>query len=434
MKSSYDIVVIGAGSAGVALSRTAAARGLSVLTVERAQVGGTCVNRGCVPKKLMWTVADAVSAARGLAGTGVLTQPPQVEMARLCALRAEKIESLRDIYERRLDGCGAELRRGEARVIEPGVVEVEGQRVEAAHIVLATGGHPVLPDIPGAELADVSHDVLQWTALPASILVVGGGYIGCELAAIHAALGAQVTVVTDTDRVLTEFSAPAAKTGQTNMEAQGIDVRTGLKPVRIEAATGGYRVTLTDGAVLTVEKVVMAVGRKPTLDLLGEMKEGATLGKNDALAVNDRFETSIPGLYAIGDCADRLPLTPVAVSDGECMGKQLAGEDAQPIDLAHVATSAFVIPPVAEVGFPPKRETIAEDSVSPLSAAVRDPAPQDYWAVAGAEGRVEAVSLVGDGAHEAIGWAAQCVLSRPPRDGMSRALAVHPSMSEEPMG
>ncbi len=434
MQTEYDAIVIGGGSAGVSFARHAADTGASILLIERAELGGTCVNRGCVPKKLLWTVADTLWRSAALTRSGVLDATPKVDMERLCAMRGDKLQQIRDSYGDKLDKAGVTVIASDAELTAPGEVSVVGTKVHAPRIVLATGGHPVRPDIPGIEMASDSDEVLGWTALPRSIVVIGGGYIGCEMAAIHAALGCRVTLVTDTDRVLVEFSEAAAKVGQANLQAQGVRIVTNCAPESLQRHDDELELVLCDADPVRAEKVIVATGRAPSLTALGALKDRVTLTDRGVVGIDDRFETSVPGLHAIGDCADRLPLTPVATADGETLAAQLFGIHRAPVDLAHVATTAFVLPPLAEVGQPKPQDIFDDAAVAPLSATLRGDSVQHYWGLGGSASGLTAVSLVADGAHEAIGWAAETVLARPSRDRMRDALGVHPSTVEEALG
>ncbi len=433
METNYDVVAIGGGSAGVSFARHAADAGAKVLLIERGQIGGTCVNRGCVPKKLLWTVADALWRSGGLTRSGILGPTPQVDMERLCASRGEKLEQIRSSYRDKLSEAGVTLLEEDAELTAPGEVTAAGIKLHAPRIVIATGGHPVKPDMPGAQMACDSDEVLNWTELPKSMVIIGGGYIGCEMAAIHAALGVKVTLVTDTDRVLTEFSEHAARVGQDNLQTQGVRVITGCTPKSLDRGEAGLELMLDAETVLVADKVVAATGRAPNLTVLGALKDRVELTEKGVMKIDGRFETSLPGLHAIGDCSDRLPLTPVATADGATLAAQLFGTHRDAIDLRHVATTAFVLPPVAEVGQPSSVSIFEEAELSPLAGALRPDAVKNYWGLGGSDEAVTSASLVAEGAHEAIGWAAQALLHRPSRETMHQAIGVHPSTSEEAM-
>ena len=434
MDTEYDAIVIGGGSAGLSFARHAAGMGRKVALIERDKLGGTCVNRGCVPKKMLWTVADALHRGTGLTRAGLLGPMPAIDMERICATRGEKLEGIRQSYRDKLSEAGVTLIEDSAELTAPGEVTISGQRLHAPRIVLATGGHPVKPDMEGAELACDSDAVLNWTELPRSMAIIGGGYIGCEMAAIHAALGVRVTLVTDTDRVLIEFSEAAARVGQSNLAAQGVRIVTNCTPEAVRRGDDGLELVLDAETTIRADQVVAATGRAPNLGVLGALKDRVALTDKGVVRIDERFETSLPGLHAVGDCADRLPLTPVASGDGETLARQLFGEFRPAVDLRHVATTAYILPPLGEVGQPSKEAIFEDSTLSPLSAALRADAPQDYWALGGSEAAITSVSLVAEGAHEAIAWAAQMLLHRPDRASMQRALGVHPSTSEEAMG
>ena len=434
MGTNWDAIVIGGGSGGIAFARTAAGNGAKVLLVERDALGGTCVNRGCVPKKMLWSAANSLHEVGEMCRAGVLSCETRVDLKRLLELRQEKIAKIRDSYADTLDDCSATLIRDEARIDGPGRVTVDGQLHEAGAVVVATGGRPSRIDIPGADLADTSDDALVWDAVPGRLLVIGGGYIGCELAAIHAAFGSDVTIVNDKDRVLTEFSDGPARVAQRNMELQGIEMMMGTKPERIEREGDGdgLRVSFTEGAPRVFDKVLMATGRSANTDVLGALADEVELTEGGTIRTDDDFQSTSRGLYAIGDVGSRLPLTPVAIADGETLARNLFGAGEAPIDLRHVATSAFVLPPVGEVGQPDGHAQ--SDCFPPLSDAIKSDQPHAFWGLARDEGgSLSGVSIVGQGAHEAIGWAAQTLLHHPDAASMQRALAVHPSDAEEAM-
>ncbi len=430
----HDIIVIGGGSAGIACARTAAGLGADVLLAEPGELGGTCVNRGCVPKKLLWATADTVRRTRAMLGSGALTGSVAVDLARHRELRDDHIAGLRRSYAETLAQAGVTVCRDRALVVGPGRVRIGETEHAAPHVVLATGGRPATIPIPGAALVDTSDDVLRWTDLPATLLVVGGGYIGCEFAAMFAALGVRVTLVTDTDRVLVEFSDASARVAQRNLEGQGIDIRTATKPERFErhgdGDGSGLSVRLDDGTEARFARVLLATGRDADLDAMGDLAVARTDG--GTVATDDDYATSVPGLFAIGDVSDRLPLTPVATADGVALAHRLTGHGDAPaarrVDLGCVATAAFVMPTIAEVG---DLSGAQGETFAPLVGAVSEDGASAAWHLGLPNGRLAGVSLVGESAQEAIGWAAQTILHRPHREGMGRALAVHPTDAEE---
>ncbi|WP_102108307.1 dihydrolipoyl dehydrogenase family protein [Oceaniglobus roseus] len=429
--TTFDAIVIGGGSAGLSFARTASDRGAKIALVERDTLGGTCVNRGCVPKKMLWTVARTLREMSGLAGTGIVNSVPAVDLHTLKKRRDSKIGEIVDSYAGKLESCGVARVQGTARLERHGdatSVSVGDTTLRAPHVVLATGGRPARPAFDGAGLCDVSDDVFGWTAVPPRLVVVGAGYIGCEFAAIHAALGSEVTLVSDVETVLTEFSDPLRSVAADNLRAQGVTLHLGREPRSVVRDGEGFRITLDNGGILDADKVLLATGRDTNLDVLGDLRDRIDITEGGHIAT-DCLTTSRPGLHAIGDCADRLPLTPVAIDDGRVLAERLFGDGAaRPCDLDRVATTAFLLPPVAEVG---RKDTLKrKDTSTPLENTVFGGTACDFWAYGTDRGGLSAVALVGDGVAEAIGIAAQLIAAGHPTSHFDRALPVHPTMAE----
>lgn len=427
--TSFDAIVIGAGSGGLSFSQTAANLGARVAIIEKDKLGGTCVNRGCVPKKLMWTLAHTVKQSRELSVQGILDDTPAVDFGAFRSKSDTHVSSIVDSFGQTLEDAGITLFRGDARIVAAGRVEVGGQTLTAENIVVATGGHPSRPDIDGSDLCMTSEDILAMTDLPESIVIVGGGYIGCEFASILAGLGVEVTLVSDGDAVLTEFSEPLQSLAKTNLEAQGCDIVLNTRPQRVDRADGCLRVALDDGNRLSASHVLLATGRAPNLDVLGGVADEVTLSDSGQIDIDDAFATSVPGLFAIGDCTTRLPLTPVATDDGRVLALKLFGNGAEPVDTANVATTAFLMPPLAEVG---ATDGFAKGKdFDPLDEGVLSSGQSHSWHVALKDNRISGLAFAADGAGEAAGFMAQIVAASVPRDVATQALPVHPSSSEE---
>ncbi|WP_164870905.1 dihydrolipoyl dehydrogenase family protein [Mesobaculum littorinae] len=442
----FDAIVVGGGSGGLAFAKRAGALGARVLLIERAELGGTCVNRGCVPKKLMWELGRHRRQAVEMEAAG-LAPAPQLDYPAFTARRAARIDGIRQSYDAALSDAGVTLLRATARIDAPGEVQADGRRFATDRLVIATGARPTLPPLPGAEHASVSDDVFAWEALPRRIVIVGGGYIGCEFAAILAALGSEVTLVTDEDRLLVGFDEDAAQIAAQNLETAGVSVRLGAPLERISRAVdGGLRVSLDSGLVEEAERVLLAVGRTPNIDDLGALSESLEVADSGALAVSDRLETSVAGVYALGDAADRIPLTPVATRDGTALADTLFGEGGDFADLGLVATTAFVYPPVAQVGRTEAaaREAGTEveaisDTARDLSSGVLTPEGRDgtqfYKLVREtASGRLIGAALMAYGAEDMIATTGMALASAPDRACVARPTGVHPTFGEELVG
>ena len=440
-QTAFDVAVVGAGSAGISFARHAAGNGARVLLIERDALGGTCVNRGCVPKKLLWHAARSLRETGDLRRMGLIgTSPPPFDLGRWQQLKNAKIDAIHGSYEESLADAGVNLRRGDARVERNGRVVLDGQPVRAERTVLATGSRPVMLSFEGADAMQDSSDVLSWTRLPRRLAIVGGGYIGCEFATIFNALGCEVTLLDESDALLSGFDEDAVALASAGLQRHGVDVRLGTAPERIERLDGGLRVHLEDGSQVDAEAVVCAVGRRPDLEALGPIADRLETGESGAVSVGDRFETSVPGVHAIGDIADRLPLTPVATRDGETLAVNLFGSgESAAVDLDHVARAVFTMPPVAQVGIAAgDGVTIDKGCSEPLHATVLAPRERigecQLYKLARRKGTLVGAVLVSDHAPDAIGALAPLVADGAAAATLTGAVPIHPTFSEEFIG
>jgi glutathione reductase (NADPH) len=348
----FDLFVIGAGSGGVRAARMAAQRGARVAVADDKPLGGTCVNLGCIPKKLYSFAAHYAEAFEEAHGYGWSASTPVLDWALLKSNRAREISRLNGIYESLLGGAGVQVLRGRARVAGPGEVEIAGQRIRARHILVATGGHPVVPPVPGAELAITSNEIFDLPAFPQHLLVVGGGYIACEFASIFRGLGAQVTQLYRGTQVLRGFDADISAFVADEMRKKGIDLRTGsdVEGIARDAATGRLRVALRDGSVQLADQVLYATGRVPNTRGLGLAEAGVALAPNGAVLVDDHYATNVAGLHAVGDVIDRIHLTPVALAEAMALVDHLFGAKQRAVDYAMIPTAVFTHPSVGAVG------------------------------------------------------------------------------------
>ncbi|MEL6644900.1 MAG: FAD-dependent oxidoreductase [Pseudomonadota bacterium] len=433
MPPSYDSIVIGGGSGGLAFAKAAAGLGARVLLVERAALGGTCVNRGCVPKKLLWDAGWHREWALAAEAQGVICGGAWVDYGRLRARIGAKIDGIRASFTADLAARGITVVAGEARLEVDRAVVVDGRRYTADRVVLATGARPAAVAIEGGGLAETSDDLFTWTALPRRVAILGGGYIGCEFAAILRAFGTSVVLIEPADRVLDGFDAGLVEAAAEVLLTRGVDLRLGTAPHRIAPMAGGFQVACDDGEVVQADRVIAAVGRDPNVDVPGGLCETLDRVETGAFSVSDLFETSAARVHAIGDCADRLPLTPVATRDGEVLAQQLYGSGAMPVDLGLVATAAFVMPPVAQVGEMGGEAQNGQDLAETVMTGAGHWMTRTVHRVNGQGDTVAGAALMGAGAGDMIaGLGALVALGR--GQGRDAVTAVHPTFSEEFLG
>ncbi|MEK0162192.1 NAD(P)/FAD-dependent oxidoreductase [Phaeobacter sp. JH20_36] len=432
--ASHDLVVIGGGSGGLAAAKAAARLGASVVMIEQAELGGTCVNRGCTPKKLMWKAAAHRQSHRDMAKVG-LTALPDFDFAALRRRSDAKIDHLNHHFEDQLQQAGVRLLRATAEIGEAGQIHAGGEVFQPGKLLLATGARPRALDIPGGDLAATSDDVFGWSDLPGRLLIIGGGYIGCEFASIFAAFGSEVQLMTDGDRLLDQFHAPAIACVQAGLQKQGVTIGFGRKPKQIDFNGTMFKVSFDDGSIQYADQVIAAIGRVPNTDTLGPGVQGIVHAKSGALAIDEHFQTSIPGIYAVGDAADRLPLTPVATRDGACFATQHFGDGAAQIDLNLVPQSAYTIPPVAQVGRMDQTNTGGEQ-VSGLSSDVLDDgtAANSFFDRSFNGPLLSGVALVDHAAPELIAPFAALIASGATADDLDAVVGIHPSFAEETVG
>lgn len=347
----FDLFTIGAGSGGVAASRRAGAHGAKVGICEERRVGGTCVLRGCVPKKILVYASAMRDAFEDAPGYGWDIGTPQVDWARMIAAKDRELDRLEGIYRTMLQKSGVELIEGRGRIIGPHTVEVEGRQITAARILVATGGWPTMPEIPGIEYAMTSNEALDNPTLPGHVAVVGAGYIGVEFAGIWQSAGCRVTQVIRGDLPLREFDGDIRKSLFEEMKRRGVQWATRNHVNAIEKlGEDRLRLRLDRGEHLDVDAVLFATGRHPHSRDLGLEEVGVTLNDGGAIVVDEWSRTSVPSIYAVGDVTHRLGLTPVAIADGRAFAETEFNGNPTPADHVSIPTAVFSQPPVGTVG------------------------------------------------------------------------------------
>lgn len=437
----YDLFVIGGGSGGVRAARMAAQTGAKVAIAEEYRYGGTCVIRGCVPKKLMVYASAFPEAFEDAAGFGWTVGETSFDWSKLIAAKDNEIARLEGLYAKNVGAAGAEVLHQRAELAGPHEVRLVGDDrvVSAKHILIATGGAPFVPEIPGAELAITSNDIFHLPAQPKRALIVGGGYIASEFACILNGLGTEVTQVYRRDLILRGFDDDVRRHVSDAMVGKGVSIRYNRDVAKIEALGGGLTATLDNGEALEVDCVLYATGRKPNTEGLGLEAAGVALGPNGAVAVDEYSQTNVPSVFAVGDVTDRLALTPVAIREGAAFVETVFNANPTKPDHADVATAVFTQPEIGTVGLT-EAEARAEGEIEVYKAAFRpmmatisgrDEKMLMKLVVSKADRRVRGVHIVGHGAGEMIQLAGVALKMGATKEDFDRTVAVHPTAAEE---
>jgi glutathione reductase (NADPH) len=350
----FDLLVIGGGSGGVRAARMAAQRGAKVALVEAQAMGGTCVNVGCIPKKLYSYAAHFAESFKASHGFGWVGTAPVLDWSALKANRAREITRLNGIYLQLLKGAGVQIIEGWATLADAHTVAVGAQRLTAQNILIATGGKPSVPEIAGRDHVITSNEIFDIDPFPKRLLVVGGGYIACEFASIFKGLGAQVTQLYRGAQVLRGFDEEIRGFIAAEMRKAGVDLRLNADVASIVKTAGGLQVTLQDGSSLEADAVLYATGRVPLVQGLGLEALGIAQKPDGAIVVSDNYQTSLPHIYAVGDVTARVQLTPVALGEAMVVVDHLlgaaAGKAPRSMSYDFIPTAVFTHPNIGTVG------------------------------------------------------------------------------------
>lgn len=348
----YDLITIGAGSGGVRASRFSASHyGAKVAVVENLRTGGTCVMRGCVPKKLLVYGAHFADDFEDSRGYGWQLEQPQLDWPTLIRNKNAELDRLEDVYHRLLREAGVDEIDGTGKLIDPHTVEVDGKTYTAKHILLATGGWPKMPDIPGIEHVITSNEALELEHLPEKIVIVGGGYIAVEFAGIFNALGSEVHIVIRADNILRGFDEAVRTTLHDEMSKRGVSIHTECRVRSIER-TGNGRLSmhLDQDEFMETDRVMYATGRAPNTKGLGLGAVGVETDDGGYIKVDDYSRTNVESIHAIGDVTGRKELTPVALNEGMALARTLFGGEPTKMDYENVPSAVFSTPPIGSVG------------------------------------------------------------------------------------
>jgi len=435
-----DLFVIGGGSGGVRAARMAAECGARVALAEESRMGGTCVISGCVPKKLMVFAAGVPDALEEARGYGWDIGAARFDWQRFRGQLAAELDRLEGVYRGILARAGVEVFDQRATLAGPGRVRLaDGQEIGAARVLLATGGRPLRPEVPGAELAMVSDDIFTMDRLPDSLLVVGGGYIACEMASIMAGLGVRVTLMHRAPQILRGFDDEARALVAEGLRARGIALVAGAQVTGIARAGAGLRVADSRGGSVDYGAVLMATGRQANTAGLGLWAAGARLDEWGAVEVDDFSRTSLPGVWAVGDITDRMNLTPVAIREAMAFVETEFRGNPVPVDHDLIPSAVFTEPEFGTVGLS-EEDARAREKVEIYATAFR-PMRTAFaggqarvlmkLVVSQATRRVLGCHIVAPGAGEMIQLAGIAVKMGATKEDFDRVCAVHPTMAEE---
>jgi glutathione reductase (NADPH) len=437
-----DLFVIGGGSGGVRAARVAAQHGARVMVAEEYRVGGTCVIRGCVPKKLLVYASRFRAEFEDAVGFGWSPPRSTFDWPTLIANKDKEIDRLEAAYTVGLDKAGVTVVKSRAVVADAHTVQLaDGKKVRAATVLIATGGTPTYGDpIPGIEHAISSNEAFHLPKLPTHVVIQGGGYIALEFAGIFAGLGSHVTLVYRGENILRGFDDEVRAHVRMDMEKRGIKVLTGCKVAAIEPAESRFSVRLSGGNRATADCVMFATGRAPNVTKIGLKEAGVAIAKNGGVAVDEYSRSSVPNIYAIGDVTNRLNLTPVAIREGQAFADTVFGGKSIAVDHANVPTAVFSDPEVGAVGLTEAqaRAQLAQTDVykamfRPMKATLsgRDTTVLVKLVVDGQTDRVVGCHIVGEGAAEMIQIAAITVKVGATKADFDATMALHPTIGEE---
>ncbi|HJO86467.1 MAG TPA: glutathione-disulfide reductase [Rhodospirillales bacterium] len=346
----YDLITIGAGSGGVRASRLAGGYGAKVAVCEEDRVGGTCVLRGCIPKKLLIYGAHYADYMEDAVNYGWTIEGASHDWTKLIANKNTELDRLNGIYLRILRDNNVDLKEGRGVLVDDHTVEIAGERLTAENILIAVGGRPTMPDIPGIEQVITSNEALELPKLPKRVVIVGGGYIAIEFAGIFSSLGVEVTEIIRADNILRGFDIDMRTSLFEEMEKRGIKILAETVVESIEKQGDTFSLRLGNDEILETDCVMYATGRRANSEGLGIEAAGVELNDNGSIIVDELNRTSQSHIYAVGDVTDRIQLTPVAIQEGHALADMLFNQDTRTTDYTNVPSAVFSTPPIATVG------------------------------------------------------------------------------------
>lgn len=442
MDSHFDLIAIGGGSGGLAVAEKAAQFGKKVAVIESHKMGGTCVNNGCVPKKIMWYAADLAHAADDANDFGIPTKRGATDWGKLVKGRQDYIGMINRYWDGYVVETGITRIDGKAHFIDARTIEVDGLQYTADHIVVATGGQPIVPPVPGAELGLTSDGFFEMTEQPRKVAIIGAGYIGVELAGVLRALGSEVTVVALEARVLETFDDMISEVLMDEMRKQDIDLHLCFQVAGLAQTENGIALDASDGERLDgFDCVIWAVGRSPNTRDLDLGRAGVDTRSNGLLPTDDFQNTNVPGIYAIGDITGRAPLTPVAIAAGRRLAARLFDDQPESrVDYENIPSVVFSHPPIGTVGLTERQArkqhqkvTVYKTDFTPMRHAlsVQGVTTAMKLVCVGEHERVVGIHLIGDNVDEMLQGFAVALKMGATKADFDSTIAIHPISAEE---
>ena len=438
----FDLIAIGGGSGGLAVAEKAAQAGKRVAIVESSELGGTCVNVGCVPKKVMWYAAHIAEAVHDAPGYGINVDNVSVSWEILVKGRQQYVTDINRYWDGYVIDSNITMIRGQARFVDQQSLEVNGEHYTADHIVIATGGQPMVPPVPGAELGITSDGFFALKEQPKKIAVIGAGYIGVELSGVMKALGSDVTIIAMEDRVLPVFDDMVSDVLKESMISQGIDMHLSHQVNALEQTENGIAVCSADGdRIEGFDVVIWAIGRAPNTRELNLQAAGVDMQPNGVIPADEYQNTNIKGIYAVGDITGKAQLTPVAVAAGRKLADRLFRDMAESkLDYSMIPSVVFSHPPVATMGLNETdaqatydQVSVYETSFTPMRYALSDNGTTTAMKLvcAGEEQTVVGIHLIGDAVDEMLQGFSVAIKMGATKADFDNVVAIHPTSSEE---
>lgn len=439
----YDLFIIGAGSGGVRAARMSASLGARVAVAEDRYLGGTCVNVGCVPKKLFVYASHFSEDFENARSFGWDIKETGFDWSTLVKNKNTEIKRLNDVYQRILDNSGAKTIHGRAKIVDEHTVEVEGQHITAERILIVTGGWPSVPDIPGKEHIISSNEAFFLDSLPEKIIIVGGGYIAVEFAGIFHGLGVDITLLYRGPLFLRGFDQDVREALADEMQKKGIKIKFNSNIAEIEKTEKNDNeliATLEDGEQLQAGQVMYATGRKPMTENLGLETVGIELDKNNAIKINEEYQTNVPSIYAIGDVTNRVNLTPVALAEGMVLAKRFYANEDKDVDYSNIPTCVFSQPNIGTVGLTEEeaREKFDEieiykSSFKPMKLSLSDSDEKTLMKIIVDKKTdlVVGVHMLGPDAGEIIQGIGIAIKAGATKKVFDSTIGIHPTAAEE---